>query len=94
MTEQSRCLPAVSEDDRAALLALARATIEARLGVASVTEPERRAILDRLGGAFVTVFVNRELRGCVGLPETPEPLGAVVRYCAARPRSAIPVSRR
>jgi AmmeMemoRadiSam system protein A len=83
MTDQSPRLPSVSEDDRTALLALARATIEARLGVASVTEPEGRAVFDRPVGAFVTVFVNRELRGCVGLPETPEPLGAVVRYCAS-----------
>jgi AmmeMemoRadiSam system protein A len=82
VTEPSPYLPAVSEEDRAALLALARATIEARLGVASATEPEYRAVLDRPGGAFVTVFVNRQLRGCVGLPETAEPLGAVVRYAA------------
>jgi uncharacterized protein len=75
-------LPDVDDADRAALLALARVTIESRLGVGSVEEPAHRPVFDRPGGAFVTVFVAGELHGCVGLPESHEPLATVVRYCA------------
>jgi AmmeMemoRadiSam system protein A len=74
--------PDLDGADRAALLALARATIEARLGVASVKEPAPRPVFDRPGGAFVTVFVGGDLHGCVGLPESREPLATVVRYSA------------
>jgi AmmeMemoRadiSam system protein A len=75
-------LPDLTERDRRALLALARAAIETRLGMASVTPPERRRAFDRCGGAFVTVFVKCQLHGCVGLPEARETLGHVVSYCA------------
>jgi AmmeMemoRadiSam system protein A len=75
-------LPDLHDEDRAALLGLARATIEARLGVAYAFEPAPRPAFERPGGAFVTVFVAGELHGCVGLPESREPLAAVVRYCA------------
>lgn len=82
MTQPQHDLPDLDEADRAALLGLARATIEARLGVAGISEPEPRPVFDRPGSAFVTVFVQRALHGCVGLPEAGEPLGQVVRYCA------------
>ena len=75
-------LPDMDDADRAALLALARATIEARVGVAFVAEPAHRPVFERPGGAFVTVFVGGELHGCVGLPESREPLAAVVRVRA------------
>jgi uncharacterized protein len=75
-------LPDLTATDRRALLALARSAIEARLGIVAIEEPEHRPAFDRPGGAFVTVFVRRELHGCVGLPEAREPLGQVVRYCA------------
>lgn len=75
-------LPDLDLHDRAALLALARVTIEARLGEALVAGPPHRSVFDRPAGAFVTVFVERALHGCVGLPDPAEALGAVVRYCA------------
>jgi AmmeMemoRadiSam system protein A len=75
-------LPDLSATDRGALLALARAAIETRLGIVTIAEPEHTPALDRPGGAFVTVFVKGELHGCVGLPEAREPLGQVVSYCA------------
>src|SRR3954469_9622536 len=75
-------LPDLDDADRAGLLALARATIEARLGVALVAEPAPRPVFERPGGAFVTVSVGGELHGCVGLPESRDPLATVVRYCA------------
>jgi AmmeMemoRadiSam system protein A len=81
MTKLGHDLPDLADGDRAALLSLARATIEARLGL-SPAEPEHRRAFERPGGAFVTVHVGGDLRGCVGLPEAEQPLGEVVRYCA------------
>jgi len=75
-------LPDLTRSDRKALLALARAAIEARLGIWSAVAPEHRPVFDARAGAFVTVFVKRELRGCVGQPEAREPLAQVVRHCA------------
>jgi AmmeMemoRadiSam system protein A len=75
-------LPDLSATDRRALLALARAAIETRLGLVALAKPEHTPAFDRPGGAFVTVFVKGELHGCVGLPEAREPLGQVVSYCA------------
>jgi AmmeMemoRadiSam system protein A len=75
-------LPDLDDADRAALLALARVTIEAQLRAGHVADPAPRPVFDRSGGAFVTVFVGGELHGCVGLPESREPLAGVVRYCA------------
>jgi AmmeMemoRadiSam system protein A len=75
-------LPDLDDRDRTALLALARGTIETRLGAAPVVEPGHRPVFDRPGSAFVTVFVKGTLHGCVGLPEAGEPLGHVVQYCA------------
>jgi AmmeMemoRadiSam system protein A len=75
-------LPDLSATDRGALLAIARAAIETRLGIVTTAEPEHTPAFDRPAGAFVTVFVKGELHGCVGLPEAREPLGQVVSYCA------------
>jgi uncharacterized protein len=82
MTDVRPGLPELSEADRAALLALARAVIESRLGAAHVVEPEYRPVFDNASGVFVTVYVAHELRGCVGLPETRHTLGQAVQYCA------------
>lgn len=79
---QAHDLADLTESDGRALLAVARAAIETRLGIASVTQPEHRGAFARRGGAFVTVFVKRELHGCVGQPEPREPLAQVVSYCA------------
>jgi AmmeMemoRadiSam system protein A len=82
MTDVPPGLPELAEADRAALLALARAVIESRLGAAHVVEPEYRPVFDTASGVFVTVYVAHELRGCVGLPETGHTLGQAVQYCA------------
>ena len=82
MTDVPPGLPELSEADRDALLALARAVIERRLGAAHVVEPEHRPVFDNSSGVFVTVYVAHQLRGCVGLPETEHTLGQAVQYCA------------
>ena len=82
MTDVPPRLPELCEADRAALLALARAVIESRLGAAHVVEPDDRPVFANASGVFVTVYVGHELRGCVGLPETEQALGQAVQYCA------------
>ncbi len=65
----------LTEAEQARLLELARTTIEARLRgeppPAIPPEPSRE--LD-YGGAFVTLTVNGQLRGCIGLVRSPKSL--------------------
>ncbi len=59
----------LSDDDRSALLALARATLERRIAHAPSERPLPDVIPERLsrpGAAFVTLHKNGELRGCIG----------------------------
>ena len=72
----------LSEEDRRALLALARETIAAHLGRSSAPQGETRTPLDARAGVFVTVKVQGELRGCIGIPEPSQPLAQVVQHCA------------
>ena len=72
----------LDDDDRAGLLALARHEIAARLGMPAPAVPDRPAF-GRPGGAFVTVYVAGELRGCIGIPESAQPVGEVIAHCAA-----------
>jgi AmmeMemoRadiSam system protein A len=68
-------------EDRRALLALARHAIRGALGL-DAPAPAERPAFDRVLGAFVTVHVDGDLRGCIGMPEASEPLRAVVLHCA------------
>lgn len=72
-----------SEHDRQLLLTLAREALAAHVGVAPAHVPGATAILERPGGAFVTLHDQAgELRGCIGHIEPNEPLGKVVARCA------------
>src|SRR2546426_8005223 len=89
--------PELTSADRAALLALARATLEAHLEGRPLPPPcaVPGAALKR--GAFVTLIERGALRGCIGHIVADRELGAVVRemaVAAARddPRFA-PVTR-
>jgi AmmeMemoRadiSam system protein A len=66
-------------DDRRSLLKLGRDSIAARLAGQSLpaVPPD-----NRLGGAFVTVHLRGDLRGCIGYPEADQRLAEVVRRCA------------
>jgi AmmeMemoRadiSam system protein A len=68
-------------EDRRALLALARHAIRGSLGL-DAPAPAARPVFDRVHGAFVTVHVDGDLRGCIGIPEASEPLRDVVLHCA------------
>lgn len=69
--------------DRAALLALARGAIAERLGVSRQFSAPRTPAFDAPAAAFVTVFVDRALRGCIGMTDALQPLAVTVRHCAA-----------
>ena len=66
-------------DHRRSLLKLGRDAIGARLGGQPLppVPPD-----DRLGGAFVTVHLGGDLRGCIGYPAADQRLAEVVRRCA------------
>src|SRR4051812_32048673 len=55
----------LSEEDRRALLALAREAIAAQFRRSSAPQGETRAPLDARAGVFVTVKVHGELGGCI-----------------------------
>ncbi|MCO6436393.1 MAG: AmmeMemoRadiSam system protein A [Phycisphaerae bacterium] len=55
-----------SAQDRRALLQIARATVEVELGLRAATNIPQCQIAGTYGGAFVTLWVGRRLRGCIG----------------------------
>jgi AmmeMemoRadiSam system protein A len=71
---------------RQVLLRRARAAIASAIGIARPSaEPEAgddAAVLARRAGAFVTLKVGGDLRGCIGNPEPELPLLDVVERCA------------
>ncbi len=71
-----------SSHDRQLLLTLAREALAAHVGAGAAHVPGKAEILDRAGGAFVTLHLRGELRGCIGHIEPNEPLGRVVPRCA------------
>jgi AmmeMemoRadiSam system protein A len=70
----------LAEDDRAALVALARASIAHHLGVGPAPRAPEQGSLAAPRGAFVTLHRDGELRGCIGRFE---PLGTLARTVAA-----------
>ena len=77
----------LSREEQDALLEIARDAIASAIHVANVG----RVLLDPppgpkgpglRSGAFVSIHVDNELRGCVGYPEPELPLDEVVRRCA------------
>jgi len=72
----------ISPSERAALLRFARDTIAAHLnGTRPPAPPPLAAPLEH-SGAFVTLHVGGELRGCIGFPGATRPLDEVVGRCA------------
>jgi AmmeMemoRadiSam system protein A len=74
----------LSDTDRAELLGVARASIHERLrhSVLSVRHEEFAEPLRELRATFVTLHVNRELRGCIGTLEARRALVADVAHNA------------
>ena len=69
-------------EERESLLRFARQTIAAHLSGSAPPSPVRLAAPDRHAGAFVTLYVSRELRGCIGYPGSTRRLDEVVGRCA------------
>jgi AmmeMemoRadiSam system protein A len=72
----------LTTEERAALLRFARETVASRVAGAAPPAPvSLQAPLDH-SGAFVTLYVSRELRGCIGFPGSAKRLDDVVGHCA------------
>jgi len=77
-------LPRLTDEQIAELLDLARLSIQARLESRPLPRLERN--VPRLlapQGAFVSLHLNRTLRGCVGMARPDHPLATTVSECAA-----------
>jgi AmmeMemoRadiSam system protein A len=72
----------LDEATRRALLRRARAAIASTIGVDLDDEPSMVSPPNMLAGAFVTLRVRGELRGCIGYPEGDQPLVEVIERCA------------
>ena len=80
-----------SDADRRLLLSLAREAIAAHVSGNHMSEPPLAGVLQRIGGAFVTIHNRGDLRGCIGHVEADEPLGRLiprmaVAACSSDPR--------
>ncbi len=73
----------VSDDERRQILSIARSAIERGDGSRPLRAP-RSGLLARPGGAFVTIRLRGELRGCIGYIESPLPLANVVAEVAVK----------
>jgi uncharacterized protein len=75
---------ALSEADHRGLLRLARhALVEAVSRASLPSQIPENGVFAKRCGAFVTLHVQRRLRGCIGVIEAEEPLGDIVVRCAA-----------
>jgi len=72
----------VTSDEQLQLLRLARETLAFHLGAGPAPEPVHLAHPDQHSGAFVTLHVRGDLRGCIGHPGSRRPLDEVVSACA------------
>lgn len=89
-TRQSHGADELDERRAGALLAIARAAVASRLGVAAVPPPAPAAGADRdwlaaPGASFVTLMLGGALRGCIGSIQARRPLAEDV---AANARAA------
>lgn len=73
----------LSRDDQRRLLRLARRALEARVQRLPAPPVERGGGLDLPMGAFVTIHVRGDLRGCLGRLETHRPIAENVAHLAA-----------
>jgi AmmeMemoRadiSam system protein A len=69
--------------DRATVIALARDAVACAVLGSQAPEPPDSEVFKRVAGAFVTLTMHGELRGCIGQVEPRDPMGAVIVHCAA-----------
>jgi uncharacterized protein len=82
MTDLHAASPLLTDVQRRALLALARAAVEAQVNGATPPSVPSMALPDA-SGAFVTVKLRGELRGCLGTLQCVDGLARDVARCAA-----------
>lgn len=80
----------IDSTDRSRLLARARQAIAAALGAGAPPDVSGAGALARRAGAFVTLHLNGELRGCIGHITPDRPLAEVVASCAVSAARADP----
>jgi AmmeMemoRadiSam system protein A len=80
----------LTDDQRRAVVAAARASIEARVAGRSVASSPVASDLPRVSGVFVTVKVHGDLRGCLGALECRHDLLEEIARCAADAASEDP----
>jgi len=80
----------LSATDRAALLGIARGAILAHLEGRPLPDPPAKGALAEVRGAFVTLHVRGELRGCVGTFQPTESLARTVAKMAVAAASDDP----
>ncbi len=81
----------LDDASRKSLLTRARGAIAHAIGVEQ-PGPSSEPVFpsDVLGGAFVTLRIHGQLRGCIGYPESDQPLVEVVERCAVSAAIADP----
>jgi AmmeMemoRadiSam system protein A len=68
----------LTDDEKQALLRIARTSIEAELGGKKPPASKRQGTLDEKRGAFVCLKKRNHLRGCIGFIEAKTPLAKTV----------------
>jgi AmmeMemoRadiSam system protein A len=83
--------PTLTEAERQGLIGLARAAIARAIG-AGTNQPAGPAapLITRRAGAFVSLHIGNDLRGCVGYPGPDLSLADVVERCAVSAAIADP----
>jgi hypothetical protein len=80
---QPRSAETLTDEDKALLLRIAKDAVEAKLRRKAFTPPEHEN-LDFTQGAFVTITVNGELRGCIGQIRGREPIAGTIAEMAVQ----------
>ncbi len=76
-------MPSLSEAERRSVLELARQAISAAVSRSALPSPIPQVeVFAEKHGVFITLRVNDQLRGCIGVIEGHEPLGEAVARCA------------
>ncbi|MGE5245011.1 MAG: AmmeMemoRadiSam system protein A [Betaproteobacteria bacterium] len=79
-----------SIDDRRLLLAIARDAIAAHVRRSAMTPPALTGAAAQPGGAFVSLHLGDDLRGCIGHIEPDDLVGYIVARCAVAAASTDP----
>ena len=73
-----------NENDKRELLSIARGAIDAALQGREFGVHQEPQTLLQHSGAFVTLRIDHELRGCIGYIETEKPLAEVIAEVAVK----------